>query len=154
MLVKITSNSQSAMFHLIAFVLTWWMEWCHFGAISIMWYLHQCQSGTSFSLPWLNKCSGAIEDAIDITWYWCRYQQPYLTKNVASAFDHLYLTNGMVPLMALLASCDMDTSISAIAWPEKLCCTLLNCLDLMNTVVLLKIPLASHDANASANSVK
>ena len=42
----------------------------------------------------------------------------------ASPFDHLDITNGMVPLMTLLASCDRDMSINGIAWSKKLCCTL------------------------------
>ena len=37
---------------------------------------------------------------------------------------------------------------------RKLCCTLFQCLDLMYTVVLLTMPLASHDVDAKANSVQ
>ena len=45
-------------------------------------------------------------------------------SDVASCFDHLEPTNGMEPLMTLLESCDTDTSINGITWPNRLCCTL------------------------------
>ena len=41
----------------------------------------------------------------------------------ASPFDHLDLSNGMVPLITLLDSCDTDTNINDITWPKKLFCT-------------------------------
>ena len=71
----------------------------------------------------LNKCSGAIDDAFDITWCWCWCQWKYKTKKscCVSYFDHLDLTNGIVPLMTLLALCDTDTNISGITWPKRLC---------------------------------
>ena len=36
----------------------------------------------------------------------------------------LFLTNGMVPLMTLMASYDTDNNSSGITWPRMLCCTL------------------------------
>ena len=80
---------------------------------------------TSFWPSGLSKCSVSIDDAIGITWCWCWCQWHYMTKcNVTSPFDHLDLTDGMAPLMTLLASCDTDTSINGITWPNKICCTL------------------------------
>ena len=70
----------------------------------------------------------------------------------APPFDHLDLTNGMVPLMTPLASCDNDTSIMALNDQNCYNAHCFNCLDLMNTMMLLTMALPSHDA--SANSVK
>ena len=75
-------------------------------------------------------------------------------SHVASSFEHLDLTNEIVPLMTLLASCDMDTSSMALHDQKSYITHSFNYLDLMNTLVLLTMALASHDADASANSVK
>ena len=74
--------------------------------------------------------------------------------HVASPFDHLDCTNGMLPLMTLLASC--VTAPASMASHNQKCSVAhcFNCLDLMNTVILLIMPLASYAADASANSVK
>ena len=45
-------------------------------------------------------------------------------SHFTSHFNHFDLTNGVVPFIALLASCDTDRSTSGNTWPEKLCCTL------------------------------
>ena len=37
---------------------------------------------TSFQLSWLNKYSGAIDDAIDITWCWCQCKWQHMAKQV------------------------------------------------------------------------
>ena len=39
-------------------------------------------------------------------------------RHVASHFYHFDISNGMVPLMTLLASCDTDNSISGITGPK------------------------------------
>ena len=56
----------------------------------------------------------AEADWDSITWPKC---------HIASLFDHLDLTNGMMPLMTLLESCDTDTSINGIISHKKLSCT-------------------------------
>ena len=65
---------------------------------------------TSFWLSWLNKCNGAIDDVISTTW-----PKSHVTSHFA-----LDLTNGMVPLMTLLASHNTDTSINCTTWPGEL----------------------------------
>ena len=76
-------------------------------------------------------------------------------SHVLSPFDHLDLTNGIMPFMTQLALCDTDMRIHDIACPEKKCCTFfVSYLDLWNALVLLTVTLASHDADTSANSVK
>ena len=73
-----------------------------------------------------------------------------MTKShVGFHFDHLDLTDGMVPLMTPLASCDTDTSVNGITWPKCYVAHCFNALDLMNTVVLMTVPLSSYDADAS-----
>ena len=70
-------------------------------------------------------------------------------KSCCSHCDHLNLTDGIVPLITLLASCNTGTSISSIKWPNSYVAHSFSCLDLMNTVVLLTVPLATHaDANS------
>ena len=56
--------------------------------------------------------------------------------HVASPFNHLDLRNGMVPLMILFASCDTG-SINASHGQESYALHCFNCLEEMNTVVLL-----------------
>ena len=77
-------------------------------------YMTQKLCCTSFWLAWLKKCSGASYDIIGITCYW--FQCHHLTTNVMLLchFANHDLTNGMVPLMTLLASC--DTNIHGITW--------------------------------------
>ena len=75
------------------------------------------------------------------------------TSHVASHFDHLDL-NGMVSLMTLLVWCDTDTSTNGIALWNGYAAHCFSHLDLMNTRVLLTMLFASHDADASAKSVK
>ena len=73
--------------------------------------------------------------------------------HVASPSDCPELTNGMVPLMTLLTSCNTETSINDITWPKKLCCTLFRFSWLnehSGAIYILTIPLTSHDADASA----
>ena len=53
-------------------------------------------------------------DASGITWP---------KRSCSSPFDHLDLTDGMVPLMTLLETCDSDISINGFPWPKELCCT-------------------------------
>ena len=87
------------------------------------------------------KCS----DTFGITWCWWWCQWHHITiSHVVSPFNHSDLTNGLVPLMTLLALYDTDSYVA-------LCFTFL---DVMNTVVLVRMPLISHDAEASANIVK
>ena len=63
--------------------------------------------------------------------WWCHWHHMMLVmlmvshdqkSCIASPFGHLDLTNGMVPLMTVLALCDTDTTINGITWPKKLCC--------------------------------
>ena len=81
--------------HLISIILTKQMYRCHWSCHIAS---HDANAGVS-SIIW-PKC------------------------DVASHFNHLDLTNGMVPLMTLLASCNSDTSISGITWSKMSCCTL------------------------------
>ena len=60
----------------------------------------------------------------------------------------------MVLLMTLFTSCDADTSITGITWSKKFGYTLFPLSCVMNTMVLLTMSLALHDAYASANSVR
>ena len=75
-------------------------------------------------------------------------------SHVLFHFDHLVPTNGMVPVMTLLVSFDTYTSINGITCPKIYVTHCANCIDLMTTLVLLTMPLVSHDADASANNVK
>ena len=107
----------------ISFQLCWCKEWnvAGFDAIDIMWYQHQCLCYISIWLSWLNKgivplmmpvapCDGDA-GGNGITWpeYSC-----------SSAFEHLYITSGMMSLMTMLESCDTDTSIMALH--DQKCC--------------------------------
>ena len=67
-------------------------------------------------------------------------------SHIACHFDHL-LTNGMVPFMTQFESCDTYTIINGIKRSVAHC---LNHLDIMNTMVLLTMPLALHASDASA----
>ena len=80
------------MLHLILIILIKQMQWCHW-----WWYLHHMMVMLMLIASYDQK------------------------SHVASYFDHLYLTSGMVPLMTLLSSCDTGTSINDISWPKKLC---------------------------------
>ena len=60
----------------------------------------------------------------------------------------------MMPLITVLASCVTDNSINGITLPKCHAAHCFSYLELMNGMVLLTIPLVSHDADASANSVK
>ena len=75
-------------------------------------------------------------------------------SHIASHYNHLELTNGMVLLMTLLAPCDSDTSVNGIIWPNSYVVHCSNCLNLMGTMILLVVTVAWCDADASANSVK
>ena len=59
-----------------------------------------------------------------------------------------------VLLMTLLASFNTDTSTIALCDPKSYITHCLNHLNVMNTIVLLAMALASHDADASVSSVK
>ena len=69
---------------------------------------------TSFWLAWPNQCHGAIDYTTDITGYWCQWHHMTKKCHVAFHFDHFDLTNGTVPLVTLLASCNTDSSINDI----------------------------------------
>ena len=60
----------------------------------------------------------------------------------------------MVSSMTLLASCDSDPSIMALHDQISFITHCYNHLDVMNTVVLLAVALASGDADVSGDSVK
>ena len=75
-------------------------------------------------------------------------------SHIASPFHYLDLSSGMMPLMALLASCDIDASINSITWPRKLCCTsfrlpwLNKCSAAINDgiiITMILMPVVSHD---------
>ena len=93
--VPMTSNDQKVLLHLIWIILTCGMQWCYFYVICIKWCPHQCQCCTSFQLPWLNKCSGAIDDTMGITWYWCWCLWHHMTKTVKLHLHLIILTQKM-----------------------------------------------------------
>ena len=68
----------------------------------------------------------------------------------ASPFYHLDLTNGMVPLMTLLASCDTDTNIMELH-SQKNFYTLIQLSSTNKYNGVMTIPLESLDAGANAN---
>ena len=88
------------MYHLtikvmLQLILTKQMQWCH-------WWYH-----------WHHMIPMLVPVAL--TWQKC---------HVASHFHHYDLTNAMVPLITLFASCDTDKSIHGITKPKELCYTL------------------------------
>ena len=93
----------------------WWCCWHHLTLNPV-----QMASNGQFQLSWCKVYNIAIfmplalhdTDASGITWP---------KSHVTSPFYHLDLTNGMVPMMMLLTSCETDTSINGITWPKKLC---------------------------------
>ena len=77
-----------------------------------------------------------------------------MTKcHAVSPFDYLDLTNGIVPFMTLLSTCDIYTN-NQHQWyymiQEGYVAHCFSCLNPMNTKVLLTIPLTSDDADACA----
>ena len=115
-----------------------------FGAICIMRFQYQCQYCTSFWLSWLNKCSGAIT--------WCWGQWHHITKkSCCISFNHLDLTNWMVPLITPLA-CVTDTVSMALHDQKSYVAPHLHNLDWINAVVPLMMPFISHN-NADASGI-
>ena len=108
------------------------------------------------SLSWLNKCSGAIDDAIDITryWCWCQWHWHYQKSHVACQFLHLDLAHGMVSLITLLASWDTDPRITSIKWPKKVIFTFFQMSWPKEYSVLLTVILASHDTDGNVKWLK
>ena len=78
---------------------------------------------------------------------WCHQQSSGSTwpKKLHLIYDFLDLANGMIPLMTLLASCDTDTNINGITWPN--CCTCC-------TLSLSPWSSEYNGADTSINSVK
>ena len=60
-----------------------------------------------------------------------------MTKDITSSFDDHDLTNGIMPLITLLALCETDTAIIALHDQKDILHIFFNHLDLMNTMVLL-----------------
>ena len=125
-----------------------------------------------FSLSWLNKCSGAIDDAIGITWWWCWCQWHVewchwwhcwhdctLTpasmalhdqkRYVASYYDYLDWVSAVVLLMILFASHDGDADASVITWPKSHIASPFDHLYLSNWIVPLLTLFASCDTDTS-----
>ena len=89
---------------------------------------------------------------ISVTWCWCQWH--YMTKSDATSHcDYFDQANGMVPLVTLLASQNTDTSINGLHDQNSNVTHCFNNLNLMNTIVLFTMSLASLDSDASANSV-
>ena len=81
------------MLHLILIILTQQMQYCH-------WWSH-----------WHHM----MVMLVPVAWH--------AKKSCSSPFNHLNITDGMVPLMTLLASCDTNRSINGISWLKGLCYT-------------------------------
>ena len=78
-----------------------------------------------------------------------------MTKSVVALhFNHLDVTQRVVPVIGLLASCGTDTLSMASHDKESYVAHCFNYLNLMNAARLMAMPLASYDADASVNSVK
>ena len=84
----------------------------------VLWTLHDGDTNTLVSHDTSTKAS-----CIMWCFSWCHWHH-MAKKSCSSPFDHLELTNGMVPFMTLLISYDTDTSINGITQPTKLCYTL------------------------------
>ena len=91
--------------------------------LGMMWHWHQCQwhcmtkklHCTLFQLSGPNEYSGAIDNTIDITWWWCQFHMSKDWKgNVAPCFNHLDLANKVVPLTVPTVSSDAKTGASSI----------------------------------------
>ena len=112
-----------------------------FDTIGIMWCQQQCQCYTSFWLTWLYKCSGNIDDAIGITW-------PKMSCCISFWISWPNKMNGAFA----------DTVSNMWPWhkhqwhymTKSYVAHCFHHLDLMNTTVLLTMPLTSHEANANA----
>ena len=144
--------NKKVMLHLISIVPTSGMQWCH-------WWCQQ-HHVTLTPVPIASQYQVAPHfNPLDIR----NAVVPFLTTLVTVASHkqkiilHLILiilTNAVVSLIILVASCDTDISINGIMWCKSSVTHCFRPLDLMNAMVLLIIPLAAHDADASANSVK
>ena len=127
---------------------------------SINWSQKSCYTSFWSSLPM--ECSGAIVNAISITW--CHHQVMWMLApkvlhdqkiHVAPDFDCLYLrVVHLVTLqhyvMLMLVLHDLNTSTNGLIWPERSCCTCFGHLVLRNAMVSLMMLSTSWDADASA----
>ena len=105
----------------IAFLMLRWLLWVIFVAVLL-------QVLASVSCTMTKPLKSCDADATGITW----------PKNhVASHFICLNIRNAVVPLMMLLASCDIDVSASDIKWLKCHVAPHFKCLDLRNGMLPL-----------------
>ena len=104
---------------------------------------------TSIQLSWLNKCSGAIDDFIGIICCWCQWH---------------FIMETLCCIPSWLSWCNkwngaIDNTDDIMwhwhkhqwnLWPKNFIVLCFNHIDLMNTLVLLTMPLASHGVDAGA----
>ena len=120
--------------------LTTLFAWCQYWC----WSCHMTKKSrcTSFWSSWCKEFNGVIDDAIDITWYWCLWQLHHMTKaQCYISFWPSWPKNRMVPLMALLVSCELRPASMVSQDQKSQVAYCFSCLDLMNTMVFWTIPL-------------
>ena len=113
--------------HLILIFLSNYWHWHMMSMlVSVASNDQKCNAACPFDhLDLLIKFSGwQIMPLTSWCWYWCPWIASCDQKGlVAYHFDHLNLTNGIMPLMMLfLALCFTDASISGLTCPKN--CTL------------------------------
>ena len=102
-------------------------------------------------LSWTNKCSGAIDNAISITWYWQQCQLCHMTRNSCIPFPLSWPKNAILLLMMPLTLHNTDAIPNDITLPKMSCCTSFWYSWHKEVMVPLTMPLASHDASTSFN---
>ena len=108
----------------------------------IKWPKKSCS--ISFQLSWASKCSGDIDDAIGIRWLEKSCYISFWPSRPKMKWCHWWHCWDHVTLTASLASYDQDSYIEHC----------FSYLDVISAVALLTMALASHAADASANSVR
>ena len=127
------------------------MQWCHIRCHECyvtptpvpMLHLILIILTTNAVVPVMMTLGLHDADANGITWQ---------KSHVASPFDHLCLRNGRVPLMKVLYHVPLTPASVALHDKKSYVANCFSYLDLMNTVMLLTMPLASHDTYASSKS--
>ena len=78
------------------------ITWCYASASNVKWLNKSCW--ISFWSSWINKCSGVIDDVISVMWVIIGITWPKKVM-LGLNFNHLKLTNKMVPLTVPSVSC-------------------------------------------------
>ena len=118
----------------MSFCISFWLYWANYGMVPLMtlfvWYDTDTSINSSIwpkkvmlHFIWTILTNQMQQFPLMMTWHCIMLLLVPVTSHneichVVCPFHHPNLTNGRVPLMTLLTSCDTDTSISGITWPK------------------------------------